>query len=147
MNIVVYRADRRHLKDINRLIVETKIGDPMSKLKGIFWFVRMDGKIIGCQGVEILENNTAIFTYLAVDTDYRKCGIGTALFNHAMQFLRAQDIMVVAFVTMYYHFNKFKKKGFKTSPRRFLPDEVRNYWMFTAKRYMKCAAMIQNFAQ
>lgn len=145
MNIIIHRADQRHLKDISRLIVETKIGDPMKKLKGTFWFVRIDGKIVGCQGVEILENNTAILTYLAVDTDYRKRGIGTALFNHAMRFLRTRGVTTVAFVTMYYHFNKFKKKGFKTSPRKSLPDSVRNYWMFTVKRYMKCAVMIQNF--
>jgi N-acetylglutamate synthase-like GNAT family acetyltransferase len=140
---IIRKADKRHLNDINRLITEAKIGTPINKLYGNFWFIRIDKKIVACVGVEIIGNNSAILTYLAVTKECRKQGIGMTLHNHVVQFCKERGIKTIAFITMYYHFNRFKKRGFKTCPRKELPDQIKNYWMFTEKRYMKCAAMIQ----
>ncbi len=45
-------------------------------------------------------------------------------------------------VSMYYHFNFYKHRGFRTIPRKELPADIIGYEQFTAKRYMKCAVMI-----
>ena len=115
--------------------------------EGNFWFVRMDGRIVGYVGLEFIDEKTVLLKHLAVQRKYRKRRIGSTLFDHAVRFARSKGATTAAFVTMYYHFNRFKKEGFRTQPRRFLPDDVRGHWMFTAKRYMKCAAMIKKFPQ
>jgi len=66
-----------------------------------------------------------------------------ALFAHALEHARGCGARTFAFLTMYYLFNRFKRRGFKTSPRQLLPEALRNHWMFVTKRYMKCAAMIK----
>ena len=113
--------------------------------EGNFWFVRMDGRIVGYVGLEFIDEKTVLLKHLAVQRKYRKRRIGSTLFDHAVRFARSKGATTAAFVTMYYHFNRFKRRGFRTCPRKFLPENVRSYWMFTAKRYMKCAAMIQEF--
>lgn len=146
MSLTICRADKRHLSDINRLIVETKIGEPMDNLDGKFWFMKVNNRVVACVGIKIINENIAILIHLAVEKPYRRQGIGMALFNHAINHLRAQGITTVALITMYYHFNRFKKRGFKTMPRKLLPELIKGHWMFTSKRYMKCAAMIQNYS-
>lgn len=146
MRFTVCKADKRHLPDISRLIVETKIGEAMDKLDGQFWFARMNGQIVGCMGAEMIDKDTAVLTHLAVDDSYRKQGIGMTLFDHAVNHVCAQGATTVGFITMYYHFRRFKRRGFETMPRKFLSEPLKSHWMFTAKRYMKCAAMVQTFS-
>lgn len=145
MQLKIQRADKRHLAAINKLIVETRIGSPMKKIEGQFWFVRVDNKIVGCMGAELIGNNSAILTHLAVNESYRKRGIGMTLFKYVIDQVRRQNATTLALITMYYLFKRFKKRGFKLTKRALLPERVKNHWMFTAKRYMKCAAMIQEF--
>ena len=147
MNFTIHAADTRHLPDINRLVVGVNIGSAMKKLEGCFWFARLSGRIVGCVGVERISDKTAILTHLAVEKRHRRLGIGMSLHQHAIATALKEGVRTIAFITMYYHFNRFKKEGFRTQPRRFLPDDVRGHWMFTAKRYMKCAAMIKKFPQ
>ena len=118
----------------------------MKTLEGRFWFVRVDGRIVGYVGAEMIGKDAVVLKHLAVDQRYRKRGIGMSLFCHAVAHVRAQGATTIGFVTMYYHFNRFKKRGFKTRPRKLLPEKLQNHWMFTTKRYMKCAAMIQTFS-
>ena len=146
MNFTIHKADKRHLADINRLIVGARIGSRMSALEGHFWFARADGRIVGCMGVEVIDANATVLTHLAVEEEYRKQGIGMTLFNHAIEYVRDSGAITIGFITMYYHFNRFKKRGFKTCPRKFLVEPIKSHWMFTAKRYMKCAAMVQSFS-
>lgn len=145
MQFTIHRADKRHLADINRLIIETRIGEPEHKLNGQFWFVRIDDRVVGIMGAEMIDKNTAALTHLAVDSSYRKRGIGMSLFDHAINHVRSLGATTVGFITMYYHFNRFKRYGFRTMPRKFLSEPLKSHWMFTAKRYMKCAAMVQTF--
>lgn len=145
----ISRANKRHLKDISRLIVDTRIGKETlaeqvaEGLAQHTWFVRMDGRIVGCMGAEFIDRRTAILTHLAVSAEYRKRGIGMALFRHAVEFARRRGAHTVAFITMYYHFRRFKKHGFAVFKRCDLPEAIKAHWMFTAKRYMKCAAMLR----
>lgn len=145
METKIFKADKRHLPAINDLIVRTKIGSRMKKLEGEFWCLRLDGQIVGCMGAELIGNNSAILTHLAVNESYRRRGVGMTLFSHAIEMVRREGATTFAFITMYYLFNRFKKRGFKVTRRAMLPETVRNHWMFTAKRYMKCAAMIREF--
>lgn len=142
MSCKISRADKRHLADINRLIVEAKISDPLDELPSTFWFVRKDGRIVGCVGGEFISDDAFVAQHLAVDKSYRKQGIGMTLFNHMVEHAIENGATTVSFITMYYHFRRFKKHGFRTIPRKQLPEHLQNHWMYTAKRYMKCAAMI-----
>jgi len=117
----------------------------MKKLDGRYWIARVDGRTVGSMGAKMIDSDTAVLTTLAVEKPYRKQGIGMSLFNHAVNHVRSHGATTVGFITMYYHFNRFKRRGFKTLPRKFLSEPLKSHWMFTAKRYMKCAAMIQNF--
>ena len=146
MQFTIRRADKRHLSDINRLLVETRIGEPEDRLDGQFWFARTYGQVVGCMGGKMIGEHTAVLTHLAIDPNYRKQGIGMALFNHALNHFRSTGATTVGFITMYYHFNRFKRRGFKTTPRKLLSEPLKSHWMFTAKRYMKCAAMVQTFS-
>ena len=151
MEYQISRAHRGNFPDIARLIVETRIGKETVKeqMKEGFpmysWFVRVDGKIVGCMCGEFIDSTTMVLTYLAVNENHRKQGIGMTLFDHAIEFGRKEGKTVFAFITMYYHFRRFKKRGFSVYKRQDLPENVRNHPMFTAKRYMKCAAMIRQF--
>ncbi|MBI2109487.1 MAG: GNAT family N-acetyltransferase [Parcubacteria group bacterium] len=145
MQFTIRKADKRHLSDINRLIVEAKIGSPMEKLDGQYWIAKVGGRVVGSMGATTIDNSTAVLTTLAVEKPYRKRGIGMSLFNHAVNHVRTQGATTIGFITMYYHFRRFKRRGFKTMPRKFLSEPLKSHWMFTAKRYMKCAAMVQTF--
>ena len=145
MHFTIHKADKRHLADINRLVVETKIGSPMEKLDGRYWIARVNGRVVGSMGAKIIGSNTAVLTTLAVEKSHRKLGVGMTLFDNAINYVRSQGATTIGFITMYYHFNRFKRRGFKTKPRKFLSEPLKSHWMFTAKRYMKCAAMIQSF--
>jgi len=143
-------ADKRHHADIARLIVESNIGaatveEQLADLPGQFWFVRVDGQIVGCMGAEIIGDGVAVLTHLAVEKSYRKQGIGMQLFAHAIDYVCAEGVTTIGFITMYYHFNRFKKRGFVVTKRRDLPDNLRGHWMFTSKRYMKCVAMVREY--
>lgn len=146
MQVKICKADARHLPDINRLIVETRIGEPENKLDGQFWFVRRDNRIVGCIGGKMIGAKTAVLTHLAVEGVYRKQGIGMALFDHALSHFCSRGATVIGFITMYYHFRRFKRRGFQTRPRKLLPEPLKSHQMFTAQQYMKCAAMVQTFA-
>lgn len=143
MHFAIQKADRRHLPDINRLIVDAKIGDPMTNLEGEFWFIRQGARIVGCMGGTQITDDSVILTHLAVERGYRKQGIGMTLFHYAEEYFRARGCRVFAFITMYYLYNRFKKRGYKVVPRVGLPQVVRDHWMFTAQRYKKCGAMIK----
>lgn len=67
------------------------------------------------------------------------------LFAHAIDFVRSKGVSTIGFITMYYHFNRFKRRGFVVTKRQNLPDNLKGHWMFTSKRYMKCAAMVQKY--
>lgn len=145
MRFTIHEADRRHLSDINHLVVETRIGSPLEKLDGQYWIAKVNGRVVGSMGATIIDSNTAVLTTLAVEKQYRKQGIGMTLFNHVVNHVRDRGATTIGFITMYYHFNRFKRRGFRTMPRKFLSEPMKSHWMFTSKRYMKCAAMVQNF--
>ncbi len=144
MDFTIHKADKRHLVDINRLIVDMKIGEPMNELNGPFWFVRIDNRIVACAGLEFIpDQKAAVLAHLAVEKEFRRHGIGSVLIEHRTDFAKRKGVEILALATMYYLFNFYKKRGFKTCPRKNLPETVKNYWMFTAQRYKKCAVMIR----
>lgn len=153
MEFRIQQANCRHRLKIAELIVEGRIGeDSLAKQlvslicsRAKYWFVRADGKIVGCVGADLIGGSrSAVLTHLVVEEEYRKQGIGMALFNHAINYCRGEGADTVAFVTMYYHFRRFKKLGFRVCRRAEITNSaIRNYWMFTTKRYMKCAVMMK----
>ncbi len=142
MGVTILKADRRHLDDINRVITGVRISGPLDKLPQHYWFVRADSRVVGCAGGEFIDETTFIIMHVAVEREHQKNHIGMDLLDFVMKYAREHGATSFALITMYYRFNWFKRRGFRTSPRSGLPDAVRNHWMFTAKRYMKCAAMI-----
>jgi N-acetylglutamate synthase-like GNAT family acetyltransferase len=143
MDIRIRRADRRHLADINRIITDAKISDALDVLPRMFWFVRVDGRIVACAGGEFIDDTTFVVLHIAVEKPYKKKGIGIQLLDHVMAQARACGATDFGLLTMFYSFAFFRKRGFDTcGGRKNLPDNLRNHPMFTARRYMKCAAMV-----
>jgi N-acetylglutamate synthase-like GNAT family acetyltransferase len=142
----ILRADARHRKDINQLITSAKIGDPiLGPISRNSFFVRVDGKIVGFASMDFIGNAAAILESISVEREYRHRGIGSALIQHRINIAQKRGIKTIAFVTMYYHYAFYKRRGFRTCPRKDLPDLLRNYPMFTAQRYKKCAVMVGTF--
>lgn len=139
----IIKAGSRHRRAISHLIVSAKIG---SRIRGPirnFWIARLNGRIVGCAGLEFPKERVAIFTYLAVEREFRHQGIGSALIKHRKQEARKRRAKILALVTMYYLFRFYRKRGFQTCPRENLPELLKTYWMFTSSRYKKCAVMTQ----
>ncbi len=146
MNFKIQRADSRHRKDINRLIVDAKIGGLIrGPITRDSFFVRVDGKIVGFASMEFIGEQAAILQSISVEREYRHHGIGSALIEHRINLAKRRGVRTIAFVTMYYHFNFYKRRGFKTCPRKNLPDFLQNYPQFAAQRYKKCAVMVGVF--
>ncbi|MBI2405985.1 MAG: GNAT family N-acetyltransferase [Candidatus Harrisonbacteria bacterium] len=142
----VVRADRRHLAEINRLIVEAKIGDPLEGLKPASYIVRRDGKVVAFASLDFVGNEAAILEDVVVERGYRHQRIASVLVDHCIAVARKRGIRRFALCTMYYLFRFFKRWGFITRPRKDLPDDLKNYEQFTVKRYMKCAVMVRGVA-
>ncbi|MEA3249505.1 MAG: GNAT family N-acetyltransferase [Patescibacteria group bacterium] len=143
MEITIRKADRRHLADINRIITDAKISDPLDKLPRLFWFVRVDGRIVACAGGEFIDETTFIILHIAVEKPYKRQHVGISLLDHVMAYAREHGATDFGLLTMFYSFAFFRQRGFDTcGGRKNLPDNLRNHPMFIARRYMKCAAMI-----
>ena len=144
MYFEIVRADNRHKREINKLIYASKIGSglrgPVSRNT---WIIRSGKQIVGFAEMEFISRQTAILKGVAVDEEFRHRGIGSALIKHRMKVARKRGIKVFALCTMYYLFNFYKRRGFKTCPRAYLPDYLRNYHQFASQRYKKCAVMVK----
>jgi N-acetylglutamate synthase-like GNAT family acetyltransferase len=146
MAFKIIRADARHRRDINRLIASANIGPPLrGPIKRETFIVRAGGRAVGFAGMDFVGDRAAILHGIAVEREYRHRGIGSALIRHRINIARARGIHTVAFVTMYYHFNFYKRRGFRTCPRKDLPEPLKSYRMFISPRYMKCAVMVGQF--
>ncbi len=139
----ISRADERHRKDINRLC-RKYIWSELDKSEPVrnYWIIRHRGKVIACAAMDNFRGS-AIFTSLVVEREFRHRGIGSLLIEHRLNRARQKGAKYVALITMYYHFRFYKKRGFRTCPRTELPESLKGYPQFTAKRYMKCAVMFR----
>ena len=144
MDIKIVKADERHRKDINRLMRGAGIGcfgkdEPIKNC----WFVRRGGRVIACASLDFHGADVAVLRGIVVERELRHHGIGSRLIAHRMKVAKERGAKILALATMYYLFRFYKKRGFRTCPRLSLPESIKNYWMFTAKRYKKCAVMYQ----
>lgn len=140
----IIRADERHRTDINKLIKGANMGNGLGKNELIknFWVVKENGRLIACAGLDFY-NNSAILKHLVVEEEFRHQGIGGNLINLRLHAAKQRGAKIAALVTMYYHFNFYKRRGFKTCPRKDLPENIKEYSQFTAQRYKKCAVMFR----
>lgn len=139
----IIQARECHRQVINQLIISAKISSPIKGPIKNFFVVKSADKVVACAAYEIIRQNAATLLHCAVDKEFRHRGIGSSLIDHRLKILRKKGIKIVAFVTMYYLYNFYKKWDFRTCPRELLPMEIRNYWMFTAQHYKKCAVMMR----
>ena len=138
----IVRAVPEDLPALIRLVRIVNIGDGKDVLTRNFWVAKTPrGKVIGCCGVAWHGRTVGILTHLAVLPKYRRQGFGMTLFRMALRDVDLRRKRVAAFCTMYYHFRRFKREGFKVRRRADLPNDVRGFYQFTAKRYLKCAVM------
>ena len=140
----IVRADERHRKDLNRLM-RKYLWSTLTKDEPItnYWIIRDDKcKVVACCGLDF-HNGNAILTSLAVEKGFRHQGIGSALVTHRLKIAKQRAAKFVALITMYYHFNFYKKRGFRTCPRADLPTSIKSYSQFTTSRYKKCAVMFR----
>jgi N-acetylglutamate synthase-like GNAT family acetyltransferase len=109
---------------------------------------KLDGRVVGCAGLDLINPKVAVFTYLAVEELLRHHGIGSALIEKRFAEATRRGATTIALCTMHYFYNFYKRRGFRTIHRAKLPDDIRSYSQFTAKCYMKCAVMInEHFAR
>lgn len=143
----IFRADGRHKRDINRLIKTAKIG---SGIKGPVprdtWVARVGDKVIGYASLDFVGNKAAILEGMVVERGFRHQGIGSTLISRRMKVARRRGIKVFALCTMYYLFNFYKRRGFRTCPRDYLPGFLKTYTQFTERRYKKCAVMVKGIS-
>ena len=144
MDVKILKADERHRKDVNRLMRRARIGcfgayEPIKNC----WFARKDGRVIACASLDFHGSDVAVLRGIVVERELRHNGVGSQLIAHRMRIAKESGAKIVALVTMYYHFNFYKRRGFRTCPRADLPESIKDYWMFTEKRYKKCAVMYQ----
>ncbi|MDP3697270.1 MAG: GNAT family N-acetyltransferase [Candidatus Taylorbacteria bacterium] len=140
----IIRADERHRRDINRLIREANTGSGLSDNEPVknLWVIRNnDGKVIACCGLDFY-NDTAILNTLVVAKKYQRRGIGSHLIRHRLKLAGKSGAKIAALCTMFYTFHVYRKHGFETCKRKNLPESIKNYPQFTAKRYKKCAVML-----
>ena len=142
--ISVLRANESHRIELDRLI-KPALPHPgcVDGSIGNYRFVRINGEIVACAGYETYGKTVSILRQLVVRKDYRHRGIGAALVRFWMDQARASGAKTLALCSMYYHFNFYKRRGFCTSPRRLLPDSIREYPQFTSKHHMNAAVMFQ----
>lgn len=139
--IEIHSGHKRDRPEILRLLKQARIGTDTNVPIENYSLVRIDGQLVAVGAIDFPRPGVAILTRLAVRKDMRHRGIGAALITHRLNQARARGARLVALVTMYYHFNLYKRRGFRTCPRQDLPAELRDYWMFREPRYMKCAVM------
>jgi N-acetylglutamate synthase-like GNAT family acetyltransferase len=138
----IVKASERHRADINRLCLETRISDGVEGSIKNSWVAKVGDRVVGFAAMEFINKRAAVLTNLAVEKKMRHFGIGAALIEKRFENARKHNVEVLLLITMYYHFNFYKRRGFCTIPRKELADDLRAYSQFTAKRYMKCAVMI-----
>lgn len=140
----VVRADSRHKDEINRLIREANIGPglrgPVSKNT---WVAKIDGRVVGFAEMEFISWEVAILKGIVVEREFRHRGIGSALINHRMNIARQRGVKIPALCTMFYTFHIYRRFGFETCKRKYLPEPLRSYRQFTMQRYKKCAVMVR----
>jgi N-acetylglutamate synthase-like GNAT family acetyltransferase len=107
------------------------------------WVVRVGNEVVAFAGLDFIQNQAAILEGIVVKKELRHQGIGAMLIKHRIQVARARGVKVFALATMYYLYNFYKRRGFKTCPRANLPDFLQSYPQFTDKRYKKCAVMVR----
>jgi N-acetylglutamate synthase-like GNAT family acetyltransferase len=140
----IIKASEKHRAEIDRLCRETRISDGFEGQVRNFWVAKVGDRIVGCAGMEFINKRAAVYTTLAVEEAMRHNGIGAALTAKRLEHARKRNVQMLLLITMYYHFNRYKRRGFRTIPRKELPEDVRSFEQFTAKHYMKCAVMIND---
>ncbi|KKU51785.1 MAG: hypothetical protein A3H69_04060 [Candidatus Sungbacteria bacterium RIFCSPLOWO2_02_FULL_47_9] len=141
----IMRAKEIHRKEISRLVRKAHIGalKKSDSLKD-FSIVVLNGEIVGCMGIEYIPNNAAVLTYAVTKKEFRHLGIATRLMSFKAKEAKKKGVSLLALCTMYYLFRFCKKRGYKTCPREFLPVRIKDYWMFTARQYKKCAVLYRS---
>lgn len=144
-NITIRRGHLRDVRQINALVRASRIADQDFRCTGprSYWVAYHGPTLIGCAKICWYRGVTAILEKCIVAEDYRRQGIGTKFVKLRLAEARRRGRRIAALCTMYYSFRHYKKLGFRTCPRAKLPDAVRGFRQFTAKRYMKCAVMIR----
>ena len=145
MDYKIVKAQKEHLPEIERLIISTRISEGLNEQDKTakFWVAIKDKRVIGCGGFNLIDSKNVYLTHLAVEKDLRRKGVGMSIFGKLMEEAEKLKAETVSFITMYYHFNKFKKRGFRTIPRKELNEPLRSYPLYTSPRYKKCAVMIK----
>jgi N-acetylglutamate synthase-like GNAT family acetyltransferase len=144
----IIRANESHRKEINRLLQATRISS--HRIQGPirnFWMAKVGDRFVGCAGMDFISKEVGVLTHLAVEKEYRHNGIGAALVAKRFAYAKQRGVKVMTLITMYYRFNFYKRRGFRTIPRPNLPVDIRAYAQFTAQEYMKCAVMINESVQ
>ena len=86
-----------------------------------FWVYEENGEIVGVCALTIFWSDLAEIRSLAVDKNYVRRGIGSALVKKAIE--EAREIGIKKVFTLTYQVDFFKKLGFKEIDKNTLPQK------------------------
>lgn len=87
-----------------------------------FWVYEENGEIVGACALTIFWSDLAEIRSLAVDKNYVRRGIGSALVKKAIE--EAREIGIKKVFTLTYQVDFFKKLGFKEIDKNTLPQKI-----------------------
>jgi len=87
-----------------------------------------DGRVVGVAGLEV-HGEDGLLRSLAVDTDYRRQGLGASLVEAALERAARLEIGSVYLLTTDAR-DYFSRVGFVESPREEAPAAIRESWEF-----------------
>jgi amino-acid N-acetyltransferase len=130
MKADIERAHARDADHVLRLVEESQLTtDGLLDHLATILVARRDNRIVGTAGLEI-HSDGALLRSLAVSSDLRSRGLGTALVESALQMaeeLTVRDVYLLTFTAE----NYFQRFGFQRLDRDDVPGSVRTSVQFT----------------
>jgi amino-acid N-acetyltransferase len=114
-DLVSYYAER------HRMLFRT-LEDIYERLREFRVFVDSEGKILGCAGLAFLWRDLAEIRSMAVDPNFKGCGIGRRLVEDAVEEARRLGLKRVFALT--YEDKFFERLQFKVVDKETLPHKV-----------------------
>jgi amino-acid N-acetyltransferase len=128
---VIEPASTDDLQSVEALLRTVELPtDGLSQHLAEFLVGRLDGRVVGCVGLEFY-GETAILRSLAVDPTSRGGALGTRLARSIIERARARGIRRIVLLTETAEGFFTQRLGFVPTQRDTVPQDVRESWQFT----------------
>jgi N-acetylglutamate synthase-like GNAT family acetyltransferase len=128
-------------QSIKSLLTAVNIGIDENWDRYFYWTAEFNGELVGCSSL-VHVDRVAIFHSLAVKKAYRHRGIGRELMKLRLREARASGDEVAVSMTMFWNVNFYRKFGFETTSRKFLPKVLIDHPMIFDAAFRRSTPMI-----